>query len=32
MEARTQNAAPILTAIGVDIGKDVFHNRAACER
>jgi transposase len=25
MEARTQNAAPILTAIGVDIGKDVFH-------
>ena len=25
MEARTQNAARILTTIGVDIGKDVFH-------
>jgi transposase len=25
MEARTQNAAPILTTIGIDIGKDVFH-------
>lgn len=25
MEARTQNAAPVLTTIGVDIGKDVFH-------
>jgi transposase len=25
MEARTQNAAPMLTAIGVNIGKDVFH-------
>jgi hypothetical protein len=24
MEARTQNAAPVLTTIGVDIGKDVF--------
>jgi transposase len=25
MEARTQNAAPVLPAIGVHIGKDVFH-------
>ena len=25
MEAKTQSAAPVLTAIGVDIGKDVFH-------
>jgi transposase len=25
MEARTQNAAPTLTTIGLDIGKDVFH-------
>ena len=25
MEAKTQNAAPVLTTIGVDIGKDVFH-------
>jgi len=25
MKARTQNAIPVLTAIGVDIGKDIFH-------
>jgi transposase len=25
MEARTQNAIPVLTTIGVDIGKDIFH-------
>jgi hypothetical protein len=25
MEARAQNATPVLTTIGVDIGKDVFH-------
>src|ERR1700747_479228 len=25
MVARTQNAAPVLTTIGVDIGKDIFH-------
>ena len=25
MEARTQSAAPVLTTIGVDIGKEVFH-------
>ena len=25
MEARTQNTTPVLTTIGVDIGKDVFH-------
>jgi hypothetical protein len=25
MEPRTQNAAPVPTTIGVDIGKDVFH-------
>jgi len=25
MEGRTQNAIPVLTTIGVDIGKDIFH-------
>jgi transposase len=25
MKARTQNAIPVLTTIGVDIGKDIFH-------
>jgi hypothetical protein len=25
MEVRAQNATPVLTMIGVDIGKDVFH-------
>jgi hypothetical protein len=25
MEARAQNVTPVLTTIGVDIGKDVFH-------
>ena len=25
MEGRTQNAVPVLTTIGVDIGKDIFH-------
>jgi transposase len=25
MTARTQYAIPVLTAIGVDIGKDIFH-------
>jgi hypothetical protein len=25
MEARPQSAAPVLTTIGVDIGKEVFH-------
>jgi hypothetical protein len=25
MEARAQNATPVLTTIGVDIGRDVFH-------
>jgi transposase len=25
MEARAQNATPVLTTIGVEIGKDVFH-------
>jgi hypothetical protein len=25
MEARAQNATPVLTTIGIDIGKDVFH-------
>lgn len=25
MKTRTQNAIPVLTTIGVDIGKDIFH-------
>lgn len=25
MEARAENSTPVLTSIGIDIGKDVFH-------
>jgi transposase len=25
MDVRTQNATPVLTTIGIDIGKDIFH-------